>query len=398
MPFTGKLGTADSRLGNIVLAFLGAPPDPSLEQEVNQSLSFSQSATFEPVNPHGDDTLAFSQSATAVVHRHMTASNALALMQATTVSRSVSRTVNDTLVFVQDVGNNIKQVNVTQSLAFVQDAVARGAIRVSVGQSLNFVQNDDGGHVGVANLFVAQALVLSDRAGLTFTRSVTQTLAFTQTGERRNAIVDVLALVQTATVGKGGDVDQTLALVQSTTGQLVLRRTLADVLGLNQSVTYYIGGRGCTEKLYSPFVGSSTDPSYTPPSLTVPTLTKGVLTLTYPYVSPTTTLVLRNPELGDKDRLNFNRINRLTRGGTLIVFADPKWPKTQTLVVQVDSLKPAQAADLIQFLRDSLGQEIGLLDWESRQWRGIITTPDAQITHVGRGDRSVAFEFQGVLA
>jgi hypothetical protein len=41
------------------------------------------------------------------------------------------------------------------------------------------------------------------------------------------------------------------------------------------------------------------------------------------------TLELRPPNLGNKDRLGFNRISRETRGGTLIVFADPMWPKTQ---------------------------------------------------------------------
>jgi hypothetical protein len=140
------------------------------------------------------------------------------------------------------------------------------------------------------------------------------------------------------------------------------------------------------------------DPNFTPPDTTVPTLGEHKLKLTYPYLLPSLAVTLTNPAFGDKDRLNFNRINRETRGGTLIVYADPKWPKTQTLAIQVDNLNPNQAEDMISFLRISLGQEIGLLDWENRQWRGIITTPDARITHVGRSDRSIAFEFQGRLA
>ena len=39
---------------------------------------------------------------------------------------------------------------------------------------------------------------------------------------------------------------------------------------------------------------------------------------------------LRAPNLGNKDRLSFNRVLRETRGGTLVVFADPIWPKVQT--------------------------------------------------------------------
>ena len=71
--------------------------------------------------------------------------------------------------------------------------------------------------------------------------------------------------------------------------------------------------------------------------------------------------------------------------------------KQRKVANQVDSMNPSQAEDMITFLRSSLGQEIGLLDWENRQWRGIIITPDARITHVGRSDRSIAFEFQGSL-
>ena len=67
----------------------------------------------------------------------------------------------------------------------------------------------------------------------------------------------------------------------------------------------------------------------------------------YPATGTATdTLVLRAPEFGNKDRLQFNRISRETRGGTLIVYADPMWPKTQTLVLTFSALKPAQAEAL----------------------------------------------------
>ena len=55
----------------------------------------------------------------------------------------------------------------------------------------------------------------------------------------------------------------------------------------------------------------------------------GACRFVYPVVSPTVSVTLRSPELGNKDRLQFNRISRETRGGTLIVFADPMWPKVQ---------------------------------------------------------------------
>jgi hypothetical protein len=107
--------------------------------------------------------------------------------------------------------------------------------------------------------------------------------------------------------------------------------------------------------------------------------------------------VLRNPELANKETLSFDRINRETRGGTLEVYSDPDWPKAKTLSLEVQHLKQSQVDDLLQFFLDSLGQEIGLLDHENRQWRGFILTPDAEVTHVGRENRSVQFDFEGEL-
>ena len=61
--------------------------------------------------------------------------------------------------------------------------------------------------------------------------------------------------------------------------------------------------------------------------------------LFYPAVGTVTdSVTLRAPNLGNKDRLSFNRILRETRGGTLVVFADPIWPKIQTLVLTFSGL------------------------------------------------------------
>ena len=53
---------------------------------------------------------------------------------------------------------------------------------------------------------------------------------------------------------------------------------------------------------------------------------------------PTDEVTLRAPDFGNKDRLGFNRVLRETRGGTLVVFADPQWPKTQTLALNFSGL------------------------------------------------------------
>jgi hypothetical protein len=48
---------------------------------------------------------------------------------------------------------------------------------------------------------------------------------------------------------------------------------------------------------------------------------------------------------------------------------------------------------------DHLGLEIGMLDWEHRFWRGIITDLSKPIVQDGRGCKySIGFEFEGEMA
>jgi phage-related protein len=112
----------------------------------------------------------------------------------------------------------------------------------------------------------------------------------------------------------------------------------------------------------------------------------------------TDTLDMRAPDLGNRDRLAFNRINRETRGGTLIVYADPMWPKLQTLALTFSGLKKEIAHDLLTFISAHLGEEIKLLDWEGRQWTGVIMTPNEPITEDSKNRFTATFEFEGVPA
>ena len=111
----------------------------------------------------------------------------------------------------------------------------------------------------------------------------------------------------------------------------------------------------------------------------------------------TDSVMLRAPNLGNKDRLSFNRILRETRGGTLIVFADPIWPKIQTLVLTFSGLRSVQAQQLLAFLDRHLGEEVGLLDWEGRAWKGVVTTPTDPVVQDGLDSFSASLAFEGEL-
>lgn len=261
-------------------------------------------------------------------------------------------------------------------------------------------------HYGVANISIVDTLVgdgeetalLADAVNLVFDIEIIDTLSLTEFLFRIQTVTDTLTLTDTVEFSFGILVEDTLELEETVLVNGEYNQLVSTDLGLEDIITYVVlqTNDACT---YGLFVGEDDDPEYEPPSATPPTLGEATLTLTWPYVMPTTTLVLRNPEWDNREMLGFTRIVRETRGGTLEVYGDPDWPQTTTLSLTIEGLTTAQAEGFIDFLRDSLGQEIGLLDWENRQWRGIITTPDAEVTDHGKScRRAITFEFEGELA
>lgn len=405
---TGRLGSGSSFLGSIIL---GTEEVGALTQSVVTNIEFVSSALSNSTSGSGENTLVFVQTvsvqrdavglASSVLALVSTASftnlpveSELTLVDSATAFVEASRSVTSALELVQTVDNTPKGGDASNALEFVQDVDVQGPINESVQSILNFQQTVAGGFD--KNIAVASVLVFEHTVGRPFSASASSVISFTQLAQIKNIATSTLALVQTVTVGKSREVEHDLGLVQTIVHTSLFTRALSNAIAFVQSAIYILE-RACTEKDYSPFVGAAGSPDFTPPTTTPPTLGAATLTLTYPYVSPTSTLVLRNPEFRNQDSLSFNRINRETRGGTLIIFADPSWPKSQTLRLEINHLKQSQVDDLLDFLLDSLGKEIGLLDHESRQWRGIILTPDADISHVGRENRSVQFDFEGEL-
>jgi hypothetical protein len=215
------------------------------------------------------------------------------------------------------------------------------------------------------------------------------------TGERDHLVLGDMALV---TVGK--PTTDKLSIGDKASVRVIRALHATDNIVVEQSFVYVLPYT-LVKRDYHPFVGSGTagDPAPPPTTLTGPNPSApGEFTLFYPATGTATdTLVLRAPEFGNKDRLQFNRISRETRGGTLIVYADPMWPKTQTLVLTFSALKPAQAEALMEFMENHLGLEIGLWDWEGRQWTGIITNPNDPVVQDSKYSYTGSLEFEGQL-
>ncbi len=235
------------------------------------------------------------------------------------------------------------------------------------------------------------------------------TLNFVDEMYRLQTPTSNIAFVQTMDSGKSKDVDESaLALTQSAETSNEFVRVMAATSFIGHSLTYYVESP-CSTKAYTPFIGENTIPNApTPPDDEEPIVqadpTGTRFQLSYPALAtPTDTVELRAPELDNVDRLAFTRISRETRGGKLSVFADPAWPKTETVIATFIGLTRTEVETLQTFFVAHIGEEIGMQDWEGREWVGVVTTPNESAVNDGGknvcGDKgwTITFEFEGVL-
>jgi len=238
-----------------------------------------------------------------------------------------------------------------------------------------------------AGVFVVRAI--SDSLSNTFGFSDDLIQAYNATNS--------LGLGETLTAQQMHDLFNQFSLVAAVTSEDTEYEREMSQGCLKQHLTFTITGAKCVEKDYRPFVGEGGDPAYEAINTTPPTLSTGTLTLTYPFVTPTTTLVLKNPALGNTSVFSRSAVHRKTRGGDDVVAADPSWPTTEVQTLVIENICEADIDAVIEFLNDTLGQKIGLLDWENRQWSGVVIAPQSDIIQAGRDQWTFTLVFDGEL-
>ena len=324
-----------------------------------------------------------------------TASSVLSFIQTAIVQ--LVNALEDTITFVSDAQFvRTVPVSVTSALNLVSAESETGPVHESTASAVNFQQDAFGHNYNVyADAF--HNILFDSRVGRARDVSASSPITFVSDAFRSVSADSLLSFVQTVSGSRGLESD--LALESIASRNVIFFRAVDSEIIIEETLAYYIENPGLLCN-YSIFVGRTTDPgAITPPSTVPPILGTATLTLTYPYVAPTNTLILRNPDFGNGDRLEFSRIRRQTRGGTPILFSDRDWPKQQVLNLDISALTEIQAQDFLDFVTESLGQEVGLLDHENRQWHGLILNPDADITDGGLDcTYSTHLEFEGVLA
>ncbi len=290
----------------------------------------------------------------------------------------------------------VNQRDPQHDLGLSQTVDIQFPIKPNVHQLLGITQHTSTPH----RQFVTQDLSISDRTDVPLpTQHVSHTLNFVHDAPIGQT-ESTLNFVQGVQFSKSLTAFNTLNLTHTLSRIMIYNRTITHDNVVGHALTWYEDSP-CGRKQYTPFQGENTIPldvGLPKDTLGDPQGEDSTFKLYQPYLGVHTSEVeLRQPELDNRDRNAFSRVSQETRGGKVLVFADPTWPKVRTLAITIIGLTEAQVDEFHAFMLATVGQEIGLTDWEGHIWRGFITNPNDQATQDGKERWTVTFEFEGEM-
>lgn len=379
----------------------------------SNTLSFTQTNLRQGSwSPTASNTLSLTQTNFVLVPKKLTASNAVAFSQNTSPGL-ISRTASSQITFTQSGSSGgIFELTASSSISFTQSS-SSGLISRTASNSLVFSQSSSGG-VGLVS-----AIVLTASNTLVFSQTnnrvivlvgaipltADNTLTFTQRAIFPIVLTasDTISFTQATLSNVGKSVTQTIEFTQTVVANVWRSLTASNTIAFKHGFSAVQfrdgvpvrGNEGCdATRLYAPYSGGDT-PVIRP---VVPAMERKTDVVFYtpigPFCTATESLTLRTPNFGDRDRSKLARINRESRGGSLTIFRDPKWPKERTLVMDFSGIKDSEVDSVIAFLDNTLGQQISFRDWNNRVWTGFITNPDSAITRTGVNRNDIALEME----
>lgn len=348
------------------IAFSQLTEDNFILASASNSIAFSQLAENNFVFESASDSIAFSllaennfvfESASNSFSfsllaennfKFESASNSITFAQTATVIQTLQRSLTDTIAFNDLVLEKGIQVYANNALAFTNQVVSAGS---------------------TLNLSVSDSIFFDDRARPTAVETASSSIAFSQDASREHAAENSISFSQTVTTTLGSVSNQSITFTDTA--------AVAGEFGIatSSTITFTDNALGiietpCDLHEYTP-IGTLA---------AAPTLVANTsITLTYSAFNVT----LRNPELGNGDAVESFRVFRQTRGGEYSAYRASYWPTETSLDYSFRALTRTEAQDFLQFYKDSLGQEVTLVDHENRSWTGILESVQAPVLDAG---------------
>lgn len=310
----------------------------------------------------------------------------------TLITNSISRSANSTIAFSQTASNFLLSdvYQVAQTLGISDTVVVKGyQYPTEVVSFLDAATFRIG--LPTAGFFLSHALGIADSFSRTQSYGASDTLAFVDVGAHVTPATDAITFTQTIRISKGRSASDAIVFAQAITSESQFRRAVSHANILSQAVAYYSPSDVCTKSRYSRFEGAGSETG-------LPAKARAVedFPVSFESLSGTPAAVsLRSPDMDDKHRLSFERVNRETRGGELNVYRDDVWASTKSLLFTIVGIKTTIFDSLQAFIYATLGQEILFNDWTGVTWRGVLTNPGESASEDKDGYWTLAFEFEG---
>jgi len=118
-----------------------------------------------------------------------------------------------------------------------------------------------------------------------------------------------------------------------------------------------------------------------------------MVTFTYPFTSPTISIDLPNPRLGDADEHMEPIVIDFAYSARIYTYQQV--PGQRKLLLTWNNLTFTQHANLQKFVFTAVNSDCGYLDHNSNQWRGIILNDPVDLVSNRKDLLSVSLEFNG---
>src|SRR5713101_7620616 len=233
-------------------------------------------------------------------------------------------------------------------------------------------------------------LISSVKTNLRLTRSILQGIQFNHTAAARMA---------------GGDIFQNLYIYQklsrlfSIGNKLIINQDLEEshCLGIKNELIFnqtLITINKYIRSINQQFVISSVVAGYVQNENCIVYVTGIPFPSTTVFTFGSLILTLSGPDFDNSDKIAFDRVNRTTRGGDLIITRDSQWPIEEVLIYHWGALKQKDIINAQKFVKQTLGQIINITDYQGRTYQGVIRTPMGEAAQPARSEFALHLEIE----